>query len=360
MWLAAAARAALSALQREPFRASVALELLQPPGVVPVPVRAAARLGEGLALGESCCDPGEGLDLTRGLVVWVLARWLRGDGPWLQLEPGEGVGVHAATGEACLSAYARELLEVNLRPLVPTSRRLGLTLVLPDGRRLAERTSNAAFGVVDGLALIGTQAEVQAGADPDQLARTLAALATRMAAPGAGGDLVLVIGENGLDLAPQLGLPPELLLKAGNWLGPVLVAAAEAGVERLLLFGYQGKLIKLAGGIFHTHHHLADGRAEVLTALAALEGAGGATLAALHGAATVEAALAGLEQADPDLAGRLRARIAAAIESRCRAYLASHGAPTAAVGAALFDRQRRLRVCGPVGAALMERFRGAT
>ncbi len=360
MWLAAAARAALGALQGEPFNAAVPLELLQPQGVVPIPVRAAARLGEGMALGESCCDPGQGLDLTRGLVVWVLARWLPGEGPWLQLDPGEGVGVHAASGEACLSAYAQHLLEANLRPLVPPGRRLGLTLVLPDGRRLAERTSNAAFGVVDGLALIGTQAEVQAGADPDQLARTLAALAERVAAPGARGDLVLVIGENGLDLAPRLGLPPELLLKAGNWLGPVLVAAAEAGVERLLLFGYQGKLIKLAGGIFHTHHHLADGRAEVLTALAALEGATGPTLAALHGAATVEAALSTLEQADPDLAGRLRARLAATIESRCQAYLASHGAPPVAVGAALFDRGRQVRVCGPVGIALMERFRGAT
>ena len=370
VWLAAAARAALGALRGEPFSATVALELLQPAGVVPIPVRAAARLGDGLALGESCCDPGDGLDLTRGLLVWVTARWLSPRAPgadagsggdeWLQLEAGEGVGVHEATGEACLSAYARRLLEANLRPLVPPGRRLGLTLALPDGRRLAERTSNAAFGVVEGLALIGTQAEVQAGADPDQLARTLAALGERVAAPGFGGDLVLVIGENGLDLAPRLGLAPELLLKAGNWLGPVLVAAAEAGVQRLLLFGYQGKLIKLAGGIFHTHHHLADGRAEVLTALAALEGVGGATLAALHGAATVEAGLNELEQVDGALAGQLRMRIATTIESRCQGYLASHGAPLIAVGAALFDRRRRLRACGPVGASLMERFGGAT
>jgi cobalt-precorrin-5B (C1)-methyltransferase len=370
VWLAAAAHGALGALQGEPFSGAADLELLQPPGVVPIPVRAAARLGEGVALGESCCDPGEGLDLTRGLVVWVLARWLLPRDPaadggssgedWLQLEAGEGVGVHETTGEACLSAYARRLLEVNLRPLVPPGRRLGLTLVLPDGRRLAERTSNAAFGVVEGLALIGTQAEVQAGADPDQLARTLEVLAGRVAADGFSGDLVLVIGENGLDLAPRLGLPPELLLKTGNWLGPVLVAAAEGGVRRLLLFGYQGKLLKLAGGIFHTHHHLADGRAEVLTALAALEGASGATLARLHGTATVEAALADLERADPALAGRLRHRIARAIEDRCRTYLASHGAPAIAVGAALFDRRRRLQVCGPVGTALMERFRGAT
>jgi cobalt-precorrin-5B (C1)-methyltransferase len=98
----------------------------------------------------------------------------------------------------------------------------------------------------------------------------------------------------------------------------------------------------------------------VLTALAALEGATGPTLAALHGAATVEVALSTLEQADPDLAGRLRARLAATIESRCQAYLASHGAPPVAVGAALFDRGRQVRVCGPVGIALMERFRGAT
>lgn len=184
------------------------------------------------------------------------------------------MGVLQASGEACVSAYAEKLLECNLRPLVPPGRRLELQVVIPEGRRLAERTSNAAFGVVDGLALIGTQAEVQRSAGPDQLVQALAALRERAAAPAFCGDLVLVIGENGLDLAPRLGLPPDLLLKAGNWLGPLLVAAAEAGVRRLLLLGYQGKLIKLAGGIFHTHHHLADGRAEVLTALAALAGLG--------------------------------------------------------------------------------------
>jgi cobalt-precorrin-5B (C1)-methyltransferase len=371
VWLAAAARAALRALRGDGFTVTQAVELLQPPGVAPIPVRAAARLGDDWALGEACCDPGEGLDLTRGLVVWVLARWLPAqtrstEAPgapsedWLQLEPGEGVGVHGVTGEACLSAYARLLLEVNLRPLVPLGWRLGLRVVLPAGRRLAERTSNAAFGVVEGLALIGTQAEVQAGADPDQLGRTLATLADRISSPEFRGDLVLVIGENGLDLAPRLGLPPDLLLKAGNWLGPLLVAAAERGVQRLLLFGYQGKLIKLAGGIFHTHHHLADGRAEVLTALAALEGLRGPGLEALHRAATVEAALAGLEQDDSPLAERLRVRIAAAIESRSLDYLARHGVPPIAVGAVLFDRRRRVRVRGPVGTALMERFVGTT
>ena len=367
VWVAAAARAAVAQLRGDPFTAEQLLQLDPARSerlAEPVSVVAAAPLGEGRALAVARCEPGDGLDLTRGLVVWVEAAWYpldpgAADG-WLALEAGEGVGVHAESRAICVSAFARELLEHNLQPLLPPGRGLRLRVIFPQGRQLAERTSNAAFGVVEGLALIGTQAEVQASADPDQLRLTLAALAERLADPDFGGDLVLVIGENGLDLAPRLGLPAALLLKCGNWLGPVLVAAAAGGVRRLLLFGYQGKLIKLAGGIFHTHHHLADGRAEVLTALAALEGLGGEALAQLHGAATVEAGLTALEQADPERAERLRRRIAATIEARSTAYLQRHGVAGPELGAVLFDRSRRIRAAGPVGDVLLEAFRGPT
>ncbi|WP_254994546.1 cobalt-precorrin-5B (C(1))-methyltransferase CbiD [Cyanobium sp. Aljojuca 7D2] len=366
VWLTAAARAALLTLRGEPW------ERLQPlwldpaaapgaPGREPrrVPVEAAAPLADGWVLAIARCDPGPGvLDLTRDLALWVLLRWQEGPGDWLTLRAGAGVGVLQASGEPCLSTYARQLLEANLRPLLPPGRRLELQVVIPEGRRLAERTSNAAFGVVEGLALIGTQAEVQRSAAPDQLEAALAALRQRAAAPQFAGDLVLVIGENGLDLAPRLGLPPELVVKAGNWLGPLLVAAAEAGVQRLLLLGYQGKLIKLAGGIFHTHHHLADGRAEVLTALAALAGLGGEALQALHDAPTVEAALAELAQRDRPRADQLRQRIAAAVEQRSQRYLVRYGQEAMAVGAVLFDRSRQICGQGPVGLDLLTALRG--
>jgi len=67
------------------------------------------------------------------------------------------------------------------------------------------------------------------------------------------------VGENGLDLSKNW-VNTNQLLKTANWLGPLLVEAGIQGVKAILLFGYHGKLIKLAGGIFHTHHHLADGR----------------------------------------------------------------------------------------------------
>ena len=135
--------------------------------------------------------------------------------------------------------------------------------------------------------------------------------------------------------------------------------SAQRGVSRLLLFGYQGKLIKLAGGIFHTHHHLADGRAEILTAMAALEGLCPDQLTALHSAPTVESAMADLQAWDPRLAERLWRRITATIEQRSQDYLARHGAGprdgcSLLVGVVLFDRARRVVAGGPEGMAMLE------
>jgi cobalt-precorrin-5B (C1)-methyltransferase len=365
VWVAAAAVAAVRLLRGEgPAPAAVPLvlqpdqagALLQPE---PVGVEAAALLAPDRALGISRCQPGDGLDLTRGLAVWVEACWTErvGGQSWLQLEAGEGVGVLAGSSQLCVSGFARALLECNLQPLVPDGHGLRLRITLPGGRQLARRTSNEAFGVVDGLALIGTQAAVQRSADPDQLARARAELARRASDPARAGDLVLVLGENGLDLAPRLGLPAPLLLKAGNWIGPLVVAAAEQGVERLLLFGYQGKLIKLAGGIFHTHHHLADGRLEVLTTQAALLGLPLAQLQQLATAASVEEALRELAAVDAAAAQALQHQVVTAVEQRSAAYLARHGQRAMRIGAVLFDRGRCLCAQGPCGAELLQAFR---
>ena len=362
VWVAAAAVAALLPLRGQPAAAEVNLQL-QPDDpaapMQPVQVEAAARLSAKRALGMARCDPGDGLDLTRGLPVWVEASWCEAPVAelWLQLEAGDGVGVHAGTAQLCLSAFARQLLECNLRPLVPQGQGLRLRITLPGGHQLAQRTSNAAFGVVDGLALIGTKAAVQRSADPDQLGRARAELARRASDPALARDLVLVIGENGLDLAPNLGLPQPLLLKSGNWIGTLVVAAAEQGVERLLLFGYQGKLIKLAGGIFHTHHHLADGRLEVLTTQAALLGLPLEQLQQLARAGSVDEALRGLAALDAAAADVLREQVAAAVEQRSLSYLARHGQNGLRIGAVLFDRQRQICGRGPVGAELWEVFR---
>ena len=344
VWVAAAAKAALQVLRGESFDADQLLNqgLEGPP--LRVPVCSAAPLEGGQALAISRCDPGPGLDLTRDLEIWVRVAWISAGQPVLEVQAGEGVGRIGPAGEACLSAFARELLERNLLPLLPPGRGLVVQPIFPRGRALAQRTSNAAFGVVDGLALIGTQAEVQRSAAPDQLQQVLADLAALASDPAFQGRLVLVIGENGLDLARQQGLEP--VLKVGNWVGPVLVAAAEAGVRDLLLLGYHGKLIKLAGGIFHTHHHLADGRLEVLVALGLDAGLSTQQLQHLRGAASIEEAFQTL---DAEQSKALGCHLARMVEQRSQAYVARYGDWSMRIGSALFDRSRILRWWGSEG-----------
>jgi cobalt-precorrin-5B (C1)-methyltransferase len=366
VWVAAAARAALQCLVGLPVEERQALTLPDRSEPLSVPVQSAAPLAQGeQALAISQCDPGTGLDLTRGLEIWVRACWRQpsvvtgDDDAWLELVAGEGVGRFDADQRLCISDFARQLLRLNLRPLLPSGKALRLEVILPAGRALAERTSNAAFGVVDGLALIGTQAEVQASASPDQLKAALEQLVQLTQAPAFEGGLVVVIGENGLDLARSTGLADRAaVLKVGNWIGPVLVAAAEAGVQELLLLGYHGKLVKLAGGIFHTHHHLADGRLEVLMAHAVREGWSVEQLQPLVQVTSLEAAFQVLSERDPEAAEALWQAIAAAVERRSRTYIDRYGRWSLRIGAALFDRSRRLRWAGPQGLRLLNRWGG--
>ena len=355
VWVTAVAMAALRCLRGEAFASPVAVHLPRESAPHLLPVEQAAPLAADAALAMGRCHPGDHLDLTRNLPIWVLAQRLSlaGGHPPLQLLPGAGVGVYAESGGICASNFALELLHRNLEPLLPPEAALRLTLVFPTGARLAERTSNRAFGVVDGLALLGMEARVQPSAAPEQLAAARQRLA-RVVEARPHAPVVLVLGANGWDLARRHGLPEAALVKVGNWIGPLLVAAAERRCRQVLLWGYHGKLLKLAGGIFHTHHHVADGRAAVLTAFAALEGLTGSELEQLHSAATVEAALNHLRRHDPHLSSRLEARLLAEVERQACAYVARHGEHVPEVGVVVFDGRRQVRGAGPRGQQLLQ------
>ena len=354
VWVTAVAMAALRCLRGEPFVSPVAVQLPRETTPHLLPVQQAAPLGNHTALAMGRCQPGDHLDLTRNLPIWVLAERLPREGghPALQLLPGTGVGVHADSGRICASNFAMALLHRNLEPLLPPQAAIRLTLVFPTGARLAERTSNRAFGVVDGLALLGMGARVQPSAAPDQLAAARQQLAGVVEARPRD-PVVLVLGANGWDLACRHGLPEAALVKVGNWIGPLLVEAAERRCRQVLLWGYHGKLLKLAGGIFHTHHHVADGRAAVLTAFAALEGVTGSELEQLHRAPTVEAALNTLRLNNPGLSSRLEARLLMEAERQARAYVARHGEHVPEVGVVVFDGHRQVRGAGPHGQRLL-------
>ena len=222
-----------------------------------------------------------------------------------------------------------------------------MEIIFPNGKFLAERTSNKSFGVVDGLSIIGTTAETYSSASPNQLEEAKSKLA-KIIKDDFKGKVVFVIGENGLNLAQacNVNLP---IIKVGNWIGPLLVDAAIKNVKTVILFGYHGKLIKLAGGIFHTHNHLADGRIEILVYLAVQEKLPPEIIVKFSALNTLEDALLMLEKFNKSKADKLFQNLTNTIEKRSFAYVNRYVKTDMEIAAILFDRKRKIRWSGTNG-----------
>lgn len=336
----------------------ITLDLINPAETANIPIEQSASLTHSSALAITRSDPGDNLDLTRNTPIWSVVSWAEASqSAQILLVGGEGIG-HHAEGSA-IYAYARQLLQTNLSRELSADQKIKVTIILPEGRQLALRTSNAAFGVVDGLSLLGTSGISQPLSAPGQLEDYRRSLRQKAATYE---DLVFCLGENGLDLALQQGIEADRRLKTANWIGPLLVEAGLLGVRSILLFGYHGKLIKLAGGIFHTHHHVADARAEIMAACCAEAGLETAAVQQVLARATTEEALDFLRALDKENQStwveQIYSAIAQRIDRRSQAYIQAHtdqthGACRVEVGSILFDRARQIIVKSKVGKKLL-------
>lgn len=334
---------------------AVKLDLITPSEQVEISIEQVALIKPGVALAITRSDPGDNLDLTRDTPIWAVVEW----GEPTQLESiaivgGEGVGKQSnLENRAAIYHYAHQLLQGNLAPLLTPGQKIRVTIVLPEGRALATRTSNAAFGVVEGLSLLGTTGIAQPLSAPGQLDLCLTELRSKAAAV----PIVFCIGENGLDLAQGMGIGRDRIIKTANWIGPLLAEAGILGVPKILLFGYHGKLLKLAAGIFHTHHHLADGRLETLISAAARSGLAGEKLAGLFECQTAEDVLKYLSAIDlaeqTNWVERIYGYLACRIDERSQTYIYSQTQTRVTVGSVLFDRQRQIIKSSPTGAAFL-------
>jgi cobalt-precorrin-5B (C1)-methyltransferase len=269
-----------------------------------------------------------------------------GEGERIVIVGGEGIGHHAVGGGSAIYDYATRLLRSNLSRELEQGEKITVTIILPSGRQLATRTSNEAFGVVEGLSLLGTTGISQPLSAPGQLEAYREQLQQKAELFDC---LVFCIGENGLDLARQLGIDPSRLVKTANWLGPLLVEAGYQGVQSILLFGYHGKLMKLAAGIFHTHHHLA----EILTAYCAKAGMPADACASIFTTATAEDALQQLRALDTSTGSnwvdRIYGDIAQQIDLRSSECIFAHSGLRVPVGSVMFGRDRKIIVKSEIG-----------
>ena len=351
LWVAGAAKSALKKLLGIPFEHYELIKIPKEKKEVKIDIHSVGLLkGSSHALGITFANSGLDLDITQNLEIWTLASLEKSSisnskqrNP-INIIAGCGVGIRENTSEICISEFAREVLSKNLLDIIPEGFYLNLEIILPNGEFLAERTSNKSFGIVNGLSIIGTSAETYSSASPDQLEQAKTNL-SKVIKNDFKGKVVFVIGENGLNLAKtcNIDLP---IIKVGNWIGPLLVDAAIKNVKTVILFGYHGKLIKLAGGIFHTHNHLADGRIEILVYLAVKEHLPTSTIVKLSNLNNLEDALLFLEKFNKSLAYKLFQNLANTIENRSFKYVNRYVKTDMEIAAIIFDRKRKIRWSG--------------
>jgi len=361
LWVAGAAQSALKNLLGYSFQNYELIKVPNENRLIKIEVHSGALMqGNSHAMGITYAKSALALDLTQNLEIWTIASLEKSliknisHKNQINIIAGYGVGIHQNTSEICISLFAKEVLYENLLELIPDGFKLNLEIIFPNGKFLAERTSNKSFGIVEGLSIIGTSADTFSSASPDQLKDAKEQL-ENIIENNFKGKIIFVIGENGLNLAKSCNIKFPII-KVGNWIGPLLVDAAIKNVKTVILFGYHGKLIKLAGGIFHTHNHIADGRIETLVYLAVKEKIPIDVIMQLSHLNTIEESFLLLEKFSKSKADKLWNKLSNYVEERSFEYVNKYLKTDMQIAAVIFDRQRKIRWSGCNGKDYISSF----
>jgi cobalt-precorrin-5B (C1)-methyltransferase len=318
---AAAARAAASVLLGEkPEAVSVQLpgEYLAEIRVAGTELQEADEGRKRVARAWVLKDAGDDPDVTNGARIEAAVRFIP---QGIEILGGLGVGVvtkpglAVPPGQPAINPVPRQMIYDNVSAVLPSGRGLEVTISVPEGERLAHRTMNPQLGIIGGISILGTTGIVEPMSEE---AFKLALIPQLQIARGAGENtLLLTPGRRGVRLATgQFGIPSEAVIMVSNYFGYILDECRKYEFKKVLLWGHLGKLAKIAAGSFQTYNRIADGRGEVVTALAALRGAGKDTLTDLLAMTNVEGMVkllheAGLDEVWPDLAARASRRAVA-------------------------------------------------
>ena len=193
--------------------------------------------------------------------------------PGLCLLGGQGVGTVTKKGLSCpvgfpaINPIPRQMIlaeaaRARKRAGCP-ERELMITVSIPEGEALAARTFNPKLGIVGGISILGTSGIVHPMSEA-ALVETIR-LEIRVRA-GEGRRLLAVAPGNYGErfLKETMGLSLDSFVKCSNFIGDTFRMMKEEHIEKVLLAGHVGKLIKVAGGVMNTHSRFGDRRMEIL------------------------------------------------------------------------------------------------
>ncbi|MBV8779596.1 MAG: cobalt-precorrin-5B (C(1))-methyltransferase [Alphaproteobacteria bacterium] len=333
---AAAAGAAYAALLTGQFPDPVAIRL--PRGRQPRFPLALAELDPRHARAGVAKDAGDDPDVTHGATVIAEVAW-GATGSGIAFIAGEGVGtvtrpgLQLPVGEPAINPGPRTMIRETLRDIAEANGApdpdVTVTLAIPGGERLAEKTMNARLGIVGGLSILGTTGIVV----PYSCASWIHAIRRGVDVARAAGldHIAAATGSTSERAVQQLyGLPDHALIDMGDFAGGLLKYLRRQPVPRLTLAGGFAKMAKLAAGHLDLHSSRSQIDMPLLVDLLRAAGADAVTLAAAQACDSAGSLLASAGGWAPAMAG--------AVAQRARAVALATLAGQTQVEVAIVDR----------------------
>ncbi|HET9974539.1 MAG TPA: cobalt-precorrin-5B (C(1))-methyltransferase [Streptosporangiaceae bacterium] len=204
-------------------------------------------------------DAGDDPDVTHGARLTATVRWR--EQPGIDLQGGVGVGVVTKPGLGlelggpAINPVPRRMITQAVGEAVDLTRQgIEITISVPDGERMARKTTNARLGILGGISILGTTGIVR----PFSTASWRASVEQAISVLAAQGEDTVVLCTGGRTEKGAMALLPHLpavcFVEVGDFTGAALRKAAEHGVTTVVFAGMAGKLTKLASGILMTHY----------------------------------------------------------------------------------------------------------
>ncbi|MCA0043763.1 cobalt-precorrin-5B (C(1))-methyltransferase [Celeribacter litoreus] len=252
----AATRAALMGLWGEGFPDKVRITL--PRGERPEFELSHRAEGDGWAEAGVIKDAGDDPDVTHGSEIRARVSMSSGG---VVFKAGEGVGMITKAGlpippgEPAINPVPREMMTAQVEEM---AKRLGkmpnveITISIPGGEEIAQKTWNPRLGIKGGLSVLGTTGIVR----PFSCAAWIASIHRGIDVARAEG-LTHVAGCTGATservVRDLYDLPEAAMLDMGDFVGGMLKYLRTHPVEHVTIGGGIGKITKLAQGAVDLH-----------------------------------------------------------------------------------------------------------
>jgi cobalt-precorrin-5B (C1)-methyltransferase len=254
---AAAAKAASAALVSGQRQQRVEIGLPRTGRRVAFPV-ARCELGDGWAEAVVVKDAGDDPDVTHG--ARLTARVVLEAEPGVRLEGGDGVGtvtrpgLGLQVGGPAINPVPRQQITAAVGEVIDlASEGVRVVISVPDGERMARKTTNRRLGIVGGISILGTTGIVR----PFSTAAWRASVEQAIDVVAALGLDMVVLSTGGRTEQAAMRLYPDLdevcFIEVGDFTGHALKRAVARGLARCAFVGMAGKLAKLGAGVMMTH-----------------------------------------------------------------------------------------------------------